>query len=306
MALRFGLLGTGHWAREVHAAALAASDQADLVGIWGRNPAKARAAAEPYGVRAFDRVEELLEAVDAVAFSLPPEVQADLAVRAANAGRHLLLEKPLALSLRAARRVVEAAERNGVASVVFFTARFQPEVAAWLQRVWAGDWYGAHCAWMASIFQPGNPFGQSPWRRDKGALWDVGPHALSLLLPALGAVERVTAGGGLGDTVHLVLGHRGGASSTVSLSLTIPPAAPGTTELVLYGAPGPSVMPRRDSSPVEAAAEAVRQLAAEVAAGGTAHPCGARFAAGVVAVLEAAEGFLATPVERRSATVAQV
>jgi predicted dehydrogenase len=306
MALQFGLLGTGLWAREVHAAALAASDQADLVGIWGRNPAKARATAEPYGVRAFDRVEELLEAVDAVAFSLPPDVQADLAVRAANAGRHLLLEKPLALSLRAARRVVEAAERNGVASVVFFTARFQPEVAAWLQRVRGGDWYGAHCAWMASIFQPGNPFGESPWRRDKGALWDVGPHALSLLVPALGAVERVTAGSGLGDTVHLVLGHRGGASSTVSLSLTIPPAAPGATELVLYGAPGPSAMPRRDSSPVEAAAEAVRQLAAVVAAGGTAHPCGARFAAEVVAVLEAAEGFLATPVERRSAAVAQV
>jgi len=233
-------------------------------------------------------------------------VQAELAVRAASAGRHLLLEKPLALSLRTARRVVEAAGRNGVASVVFFTARFQAEVAAWLERVRGGNWYGAHCAWMASIFQPGNPFAASPWRRDKGALWDVGPHALSLLVPALGPVERVTAGSGLGDTVHLVLGHRGGASSTVSLSLTIPEAAPATTELVLYGAPAPSAMPPRESSPLEAAAEAVRQLAAEVAAGGTAHPCGVRFAAEVVAVLEAAEGFLATPVEGRSVAVAQV
>src|ERR671930_1053210 len=126
MALRFGLLGTGYWARETHAAALASHDDADFVGVWGRDPAKAAGVAERYGVRGFGEVEELLEQVDAVAISLPPDVQADLAVRAAGAGRHLLLEKPLALSLDDARRVVDAAETAKVSSVVFFTARFQP------------------------------------------------------------------------------------------------------------------------------------------------------------------------------------
>jgi ornithine cyclodeaminase/alanine dehydrogenase-like protein (mu-crystallin family) len=49
MALRFGVLGTGYWAQEAHATALAAADQADLVAIWGRDPARTRAAADRFG-----------------------------------------------------------------------------------------------------------------------------------------------------------------------------------------------------------------------------------------------------------------
>jgi predicted dehydrogenase len=303
MALRFGLLGTGHWAQEAHGAALAAHDQAELTGVWGRNPSKAAAVAERFGVRAFHDLDALLEAVDAVAIAVPPDVQAELAVRAATAGRHLLLDKPLALSTDAARRVVEAVEANGVASLLFFTSRYHPEVAAWLDQVReAGDWHGAYAAWLGSIYHPGSPYAESPWRRSKGALWDVGPHALALALPTLGPVERVTAGGGLGDTVHLVLGHRGGASSTLSLSLSVPTAA-ATTSFDLYGPRGHALLPPFQGTPVEAFGEAVRQLTAAVAAGTTAHPCDVRFGAEVVAVLDAAQRFLAIPADDRTARV---
>jgi predicted dehydrogenase len=306
MALRFGLLGTGHWAREVHAAALAAHEDADFIGVWGRNPANAAALAGRYGVRAFSDLDELLEAVDAVAISLPPDVQAELAVRAAGAGRHLLLEKPLALSLDDARRVVDAAETAKVSSVVFFTARFQPVVATWLEEVrGAGEWHGAHATWFGSITDPSSPYAGSQWRHRKGALWDVGPHALALTMPVLGPVERVTAGTGLGDTVHLVLGHRGGASSTVSLSLTVPAVA-ATSDFSAYGPQGWVVAPRGGLSVVEAFGEAIRQLTAEVAAGSTDHPCGVRFAADVVAVLDAAERFLAIDLDRRTTAVRAV
>jgi predicted dehydrogenase len=304
MALRFGLLGTGYWAREVHAAALATSDDAELVAVWGRDPVKAEAVASRYGVRAYTDLEALLEVVDAVAISVPPDVQASLALRAAAAGRHLLLEKPLALSLKDARLLVEEVEANGVASLVFFTLRFNPAVAEWIGQVrGAGDWHGAHGTWFGSIFHPGNPFGESPWRQAKGALWDLGPHLLALALPSLGPVERLTAGTGLGDTVHLVLSHRGGASSTLSVSLTVPPTAV-RTDFEVYGPRGLSAMPHAGTTAVEAFGEAVRQLAAEVAAGTTAHPLGARFGAEVVAVLAAAEQFLAAPAEMRSEAVA--
>ncbi|HZD71286.1 MAG TPA: Gfo/Idh/MocA family oxidoreductase [Actinomycetes bacterium] len=303
MALRFGLLGTGYWARETHAAALATHDDAELVGIWGRNPSKAAEAAERFGVRPFDDIDALLREVDAVAVSLPPDVQAGLAVRAANAGRHLLLEKPLALSLHGARRVVDAVEAAKVASVVFLTARFDPAVAAWMEEMRsAGEWHGAHATWLGSIFSPGSPYAGSSWRRSKGGLWDVGPHALAMVMPLLGPVERVTAGTGLGDTAHLLLQHRGGASSTLSLSLTVPPAA-AAVAFSVYGPRGPSVAPRSGITPVEAFGEAIRQLAAEVAAGTAAHPCDARFGAEVVAVLDAAERFLATPLDTRTASV---
>jgi len=124
--LSFGLVGTGYWADVTHAAGIAAHPQAELVGVWGRDPAKAAALAAKHGVRAFDDLDELIAAVDAVAFSVPPDVQAELALPAAEAGRALLLEKPLALSVEAAERLVEAVRAP---TVVFFTCtpvRYDP------------------------------------------------------------------------------------------------------------------------------------------------------------------------------------
>ena len=214
-------------------------DDADLVGVWGRDPAKTEAAAARFGIAGYTDLDRLLAEVDAVAMAVPPDVQAELAVRAAAAGRHLLLDKPLALSLDGADKVAEAVAAGGVASLVFFTLRFLPEVAAWMEETGgAGGWHGGDGAWLGTALEPGSPFAGSPWRRRKGALWDLGPHLLALTIPTLGPVERVTAGTGLGDTVHLILGHDGGASSTLTLSQTVPAAAEGH-ELPALRAPGP-------------------------------------------------------------------
>ena len=97
--MRFGVLGTGFWARVVHAAALAAHPSAELVGVWGRDLAKAKAVGAEFDVPGYGDVDALLADVDAVAVALPPDVQAPLAVRAAEAGKHLLLEKPIALDV---------------------------------------------------------------------------------------------------------------------------------------------------------------------------------------------------------------
>ena len=304
MVLRFGVLGTGYWAQEAHAAALAGHHDAELVGVWGRDPAKTDAVARRFGIRGFADLDQLLDAVDAVAVAVPPDVQAALAVRAAAAGRHLLLDKPLALSLEDAERVVDAVEASQVASLIFFTLRFLPEVAPWLREAQdAGDWHGGGGAWLGSIFEPGSPFADSPWRRRKGALWDLGPHLLSLAVPVLGPVERVAAGTGLGDTVHLVLGHAGGASSTLALSQTVPPAA-GAIDFAVYGPRGRSAVPAFELAHRVALAEAIRQFAAGVAAGRTAHPCDVRLGRHTVAVLDAAERFLAAGLEERTARIA--
>jgi predicted dehydrogenase len=303
MGLRFGVLGTGYWAQEAHAAALAASGQADLVGIWGRDPARTDAAARRFGVTGHGDLDRLLAEVDAVAIAVPPDVQAELALRAAAAGRHLLLDKPLALSLDAAERVASAVAEARVASLVFFTLRFLPEVAAWMQRVQgAGDWHGGDGGWLGTALEPGSPFADSPWRQRKGALWDLGPHMLALAIPTLGPVERVTAGTGLGDTIHLVLGHEGGASSVLTLSQTVPAAAEGRS-FQLYGPQGRSAVPPFALAHLVALNEAIGQLAAMVAAGATAHPCDVRLGRDTVAVLEAAERFLAAGQDTRTARV---
>jgi predicted dehydrogenase len=304
MALRFGVVGTGYWAREAHATALAAHDDAELAGVWGRDPAKVEAMAARFGVPGFTDLDRLLERVNAVAVAVPPDVQAELAVRAAAAGRHLLLDKPLALSQEGAERVAGAVAANRVTSLVFFTLRFLPEVAAWMaETTAAGGWHGGDGVWLGTALEPGSPFAGSPWRRRKGALWDLGPHLLALALPALGPVERVAAGAGLGDTVHLVLTHQGGAASTLALSQTVPAAAERIGYQV-YGPKGVSAVPPFQLSHQVALEEAIGQFAAAVAAGATSHPCDVRLGRDTVAVLDAAERFLAADLDRRSAAVA--
>jgi predicted dehydrogenase len=303
MALRFGVLGTGYWALETHATMLAAAADAELVAIWGRDPAKTEAAAARFGIAGFSDLDRLLAEVDAVAIAVPPDVQAELATRAAAAGRHLLLDKPLALSLDGANRVAKAVETAGVASLVFCTLRFLPDLAAWVEQATAGDWQGGDGAWLGTVFtEPDSPFAGSPWRRAKGALWDLGPHVLSLAVPVLGPVQRVTAAPGHGDTVHLILGHAGGASSTLTLSQTVPvPAA--HIGLQVWGPSGRSATPPFELAHLDAMGEAIRQLTATVAAGKTTHPCDVRLGRHTVAVLDAAERFISTVPETGAARV---
>jgi predicted dehydrogenase len=287
--MRFGLLGTGHWATQTQAAALAKHDEAVLAGVWGRDLAKAEALADRYGARAYPDLDALFDEVDAVAVALPPDVQAELATRAAGAGKHLLLDKPLALSVAAADRLVEAVDAGGLASLVFFTARFTPAVASFLaERADQGGWYAAHGTHYASIFQPGNPYGESGWRKQRGGLWDVGPHALAALLPLLGPVADVSAVEGPHQSTHLLLRHTGGAASTLSLSLDAAPEATAHT-MVYYGEHGTAVLPDAGVSSVDAFTTATSTLIAQVREGATRHPCDVHFARDVVAVHEAAE-----------------
>ena len=292
--MRIGLLGTGPWAERVHAPVLAEHPGIEFTGVWGRRPEAAAALADAHGVRAYQDVDELFADVDAVSIALPPAVQPDLAVRAAEAGCHLLLDKPVALTVPDARRLVEATARHKVASVVFFTVRFGGEQAPWLaEQAAVGGWFTGRSDWLGSVFAPGSdsPYAASPWREEKGALWDVGPHALSVLLPVLGDATLVTAVGGPRDTVHLVLRHDGGASSTLALSLTAPVEAGGTC-MELRGSAGVVHLPERGEGPVRALHRALDALR-ESARTGEPHPCDVSFGLRVVEILAGAERSLA-------------
>src|SRR4051794_31658323 len=132
--MRVGLIGTGWWATTVHAPSLAEHPMVELVGVWGRDPARTAELSGACGARAYTDPDRLIDDVDALSFAVPPGVQADLAVRAAERGRHLLLEKPIATSLADARRLEEGVAANRVASMVFFTHRFMAATSEWLDR----------------------------------------------------------------------------------------------------------------------------------------------------------------------------
>ncbi|HZN17542.1 MAG TPA: Gfo/Idh/MocA family oxidoreductase [Micromonosporaceae bacterium] len=290
--MRFGLLGTGYWAVQTQGAVLAAHPEAELVAVWGRDPAKAARVADRYGARAYPVLDALWSDVDAVAMALPPDVQAELAVRAAEAGRHLLLDKPLALTVEAADRVVASVERHRLSSVIFFTNRFFPPVEELLaeaaQTGRAGGWDGARATWLASIFGPDSPYAGSTWRHEHGGLWDLGPHTLSIILPVLGPVDRVAAMDAPHGTTHAMLHHAGGAVSTFEVSIDAPKAA-ARQEFTFSGSAGLASLPPRGGDVLAAFGAAVSQLVRDARAGVTAHPCDVRFGREVVAVLAAAD-----------------
>ncbi len=287
--MRFGLVGTGPWASMAHGPGLLAAEGVELAGVWSRSPDKVLTLATSLGVPAYDDFTSLVEDVEAVAFAVPPGVQAKLALEAARAGRHLLLDKPVALDLASAEAVRDAAAETGVASVVFFTDRFIETSRAWFDHVQAtGGWRGGWLRWFSALQQPDNPFGTSSWRRERGALWDTGPHAISTLGAALGPVATVTAVGGADDLVTLVFGHESGATSSAVLSQLAPPAAAGF-EAAVWGEAGVSVMPPR---PGDVFARTLATAAEELlAAAGTGerHPLDVAFGTRVVELLVAAQ-----------------
>jgi predicted dehydrogenase len=261
--------------------------------VWGRDPGKTATVAGQLGTRAYDDVAALIADVDAIAVALPPDVQAGIAAEAAEAGRHLLLDKPLSFTTADADRVVKAVDAAGSSSRVFFTARFTPETEEWLQQLAAdGDWDGAHVTMLGNIYREGSPYAGSVWRQERGALWDIGPHALSQLVPVLGPVSRVVAAAGRGDTVSLAMSHASGGSSTATLSLTAPEASRHDA-MYFHGPRGISHKPTGGASYHQAYDNALSELLTSIAEGTTADRCDVRFGRDVVAVLESAERQLA-------------
>jgi predicted dehydrogenase len=287
---RVGLLGTGPWARRTHAPALAAHTGSDFAGIWGRRPEAAAELAAAHGVKVYEDPDELFAECDAVAFALPPDVQAPLAVRAAAAGCHLLLDKPVATTPAQARAVADAVAAHRVASVVFLTLRFAEPTAGWvLEQAQRPGWFTASAHWLGAVYPPdGAPsaYAESPWRRAKGGLWDVGPHALSVLIPVLGEVTGVTAARGPSDVVQLALRHASGASSTAVLSLGAPRAAAGVG-LELRGAEGVFALP--GWSDVPGAYGRALDALFTAARTGVPDPRGAEFGARLTEILAEAE-----------------
>lgn len=275
-----------------HGPGLLAADGVELVGLWGRSREKASALAVELGVSAYDELEALLADVEAVAFAVPPDVQAELALVAANARKHLLLDKPIAMTVAAANALRDAAISAGVASVVLFTDRFADASRAWFREVQSTEgWRGGWLRSFSSLQEPDNPFGSSTWRWERGALWDIGPHALSTLTAALGPVRSLTAVGGEGDLVTLVIRHQAGQTSTVSLTLFAPPAAAGF-EAAVWGDAGASAMPvRPDRSLSDLVAVAAQELV-ESARSGVPHEVDVTLGARIVELLADAQAQL--------------
>jgi predicted dehydrogenase len=251
---------------------LAAGPETRLAGVWSRTAASAQELAREHDVPALPSFDALLEACDAIAIAVPPDVQVELAVRAANAGKALLLEKPLALDVAGAEQIASAVETAGVGSVMVLTYRFAPAVREFLVQAQDFDATGGRACFLSGAFL-GGPFAASPWRVEHGALLDVGPHILDLVDAALGPIVSMRAHGTSDGWLGILADHEGGATSETSISCRAA-ITPSRTEVELFGLDGSlSVDGRADGRDV-IFANLRADFAAAAAAGGG-HPCDA-------------------------------
>lgn len=192
--MQFGLIGLGSVGR-IRQTALAAMPNCTLSAVYDSNRAVAEAFAG--GARIFDSAEAMFtsDLCEAVIISTPPDTHEPLAVAALESGKHVLVEKPMANSLDACRRMLEAARRSGRVLTVGFNQRYFSAVKDLREAVRSGE-IGRLSYVRGFAGHTGLSEFKSPWMYDKdimggGALMDNGIHMIDLMHHIMGEVESV-------------------------------------------------------------------------------------------------------------------
>ena len=178
-----GILGAGLWG-ETHAKTYSAHPFVDLIGVYDVNLDKAKNLAGAYGARkATDQLEDILSdpAVHAVSIATPDFAHVELAIQAARAKKHILVEKPLAMNVADCERIIQSAEDAGVILMVDFHNRWNPVFAKARDAVAAGE-IGEPVLFNIrlndTIFVPTEMLS---WASETTVAWFVGSHAVDLV-----------------------------------------------------------------------------------------------------------------------------
>jgi predicted dehydrogenase len=203
--LRIGILGCANIARQF-ARDVSPCAAVRVVAVASRHADKAAAFAAAHGIARHHASYEALLAdggVDAIYLPLPNSLHAEWAIKAAQRGKHVLCEKPLALGRDEAQRMFDAAARQGVMLLEAFPYYFQPQTGAMLDLLHGGAIGSVRSVQASFGFTLSNP--QHNIRMQPGlgggALLDAGSYPLSLIRLAMGcAPQRVRADATWSDT----------------------------------------------------------------------------------------------------------
>ena len=200
--IRLGLLGAG-FIGETHAAAMQAVDGAELTVVADSNREAADRLAGAYGAKAYYDAERLFEdpSLDAVDICVPTFLHCETVIAAAERGKHILCEKPVALAVSEVDQMIDAVRRAGVKAMVAQCVRFWPQYAAAKQLLDGGQ-LGRPL--MATASRLAGPPSWSSWFRDPklsgGAILDLHIHDLDYLFYLFGAPEQVCTVGTASET----------------------------------------------------------------------------------------------------------
>ena len=247
----FGILGSGMAAR-LHQAAIAGNiDQgAGLVAVSTRDSAKYRSAGEEFGVPCLP-YQDLLghPDVDAVCICTPSGLHARQALEAAEAGKHVLVEKPMALSLADAEAMIRAFDRKGLCLGVAYQRRAEALFRDIYRLIQSGGIGDITTGLVTVPYQRTKEYyGSAPWRGTweldgGGALMNQGIHLIDLLVWYAGPPAEVKAMGGalvhdieVEDTLGACVRFENGAIITITATTAATPGYPHRLEL--YGNKG--------------------------------------------------------------------
>lgn len=198
--ISFAIVGCGHIANK-HIEAIRNIPNAELIAVCDTNPTRLNEYTEQHGVRGYLSLDDMLEQeakLDVVSICTPSGLHAPLAVQAAAAKKHIIVEKPIALTLEDADRIITACEDNGVKLSVVHPNRFRPAVME-LKKLKDAGHFGklSHVNATVRWNRDQAYYDQAPWRgtkeMDGGVLMNQAIHNLDLMYWLTGPVEEVQA-----------------------------------------------------------------------------------------------------------------
>jgi predicted dehydrogenase len=245
--IRAAIVGLGSWGQTLVNAVQTQSDKIKFVAAQTRTPEKARDYCRERGIYLHDDLTTLLQdpQIDAVVFATPHREHTDHVRRAAAAGKHIYIEKPLALDVRSAEQAVAAARKAGVVLAVGYQRRFNPSHLDLKARI-SGGKLGTivHCAAEATgsgaLFMPKVTWRTDPQQTPAGAMTPVGVHVLDGMIDLFGEIEEIyclnlrRGGGPVDDTTSVLLLLRSGASANLMCSLS----TARNNRMAVYGTKG--------------------------------------------------------------------
>jgi len=199
--IRIGIIGTGGIGRGAHMPAFKRVEGVEIVAVCDKNRASAERAAQEFEVpRVFTRPRDLLkmEEIDAVSICTPNAYHAPLTIDALKAGKHVIVEKPMAMTAAEGRAMVETARRTRKKLMVCLNNRFRPEaqaLKAFIQAGKLGKIYFARALCTRRRGIPGWGVFTSKKESGGGPLLDIGVHILDLTLWLMGLPEPVAVSG---------------------------------------------------------------------------------------------------------------
>ena len=256
----FGILGSGSIARSSFAPSLLASDSCDLVAVCRRDRAKAQQFATLHGegCAAYSSAAELLRdpAVEAVLIATPTHTHKEFTLMAAQHGKHVLVEKPMARNAEECNEMIAACNAAGVTLGVCYRRRTFPQVLAAKQLVTEGKigqvlHVRTHCSALTEKLKKESRGGESfsdVWADEPvlgGAMMEMASHRIEVLLNLIGLLpESVSA---LVETTHPQHKHwlEEGVDDSDALLLRFPDGKIGMHSTTL------TTPPRRDMAYIE-------------------------------------------------------